>query len=161
MAFINTKTFEIVNLDSRESWNRKDIDYFEVDEMIAYPVSELNKKGYETIFCCSGHIHSEINELVLGEEDKEENIPIVNCIGYVKRTYCFVKTEQSSCYILFKDKPDFKNLPAGFVLVKGDNLNYPNSWCIEREFLSKVDTLDRMLEICECAKTLYEWVKTL
>ena len=41
--YIDKKTFEIVD------------NVFEVDEDIADIISILNKKGYYTKFCCSGH----------------------------------------------------------------------------------------------------------
>lgn len=37
-------------------WCRS-FDYFQVDELIAPSIALLNKKGYKTINCCSGHIH--------------------------------------------------------------------------------------------------------
>ena len=42
--YINSKTFEIID------------DVFEVDEDIAEAISILNKKGYYTKYCCSGHV---------------------------------------------------------------------------------------------------------
>lgn len=42
--YLNGNTFEIVN------------DIFEVDDLIAETISILNKKGYHTLYCCSGHV---------------------------------------------------------------------------------------------------------
>lgn len=56
LSYINKKTFEITNnlaMDTEEYLN----DYFEVDELIAEAVAELNKKGYKTKFSCSGHTY--------------------------------------------------------------------------------------------------------
>ena len=41
--YINKETFEIVD------------NVFEVDEDISQTISILNKKGYYTKYCCSGH----------------------------------------------------------------------------------------------------------
>ena len=42
--YINSETFEIMN------------NIIEVDEAIAETISILNKKGYYTKYCCSGHV---------------------------------------------------------------------------------------------------------
>lgn len=34
---------------------------FEIDELMARPIQVLNRKGYRTAFCCSGHSYSEYN----------------------------------------------------------------------------------------------------
>jgi hypothetical protein len=77
MAFIHKKTFEIydnvynVAIDkyhdksgitvTYESRDHVKIDivseWFECDDMIASTISMLNKRGYRTQMCCSGHFH--------------------------------------------------------------------------------------------------------
>lgn len=52
MVFINKKDFSIVNVI--EDADMRD-DYFECDDFIAPAISLLNKKGYKTYACCSGH----------------------------------------------------------------------------------------------------------
>lgn len=42
--YLNSYTFEIVN------------DIFEVDDLIGETISILNKKGYHTLYSCSGHV---------------------------------------------------------------------------------------------------------
>ena len=52
---------ELVDL----SWNRCpdiecdscDAEMFEIDELMIEPIRILNKKGYTTRFCCSGHVY--------------------------------------------------------------------------------------------------------
>ena len=52
MAYMNLETYNIFNFIS----NNVDKDKFvEIDELIAPIISLLNKKGYKTKFCCSGH----------------------------------------------------------------------------------------------------------
>jgi len=46
--FINNDTYKIEMTSSGNS--------FEVDDLIAPAISILNKKGYRTAFCCSGHV---------------------------------------------------------------------------------------------------------
>ncbi len=58
MAIVSKKNFDVIESDSREG--RED-DYFECDELIAPVISVLNKKGYTTKNCCSGHPFETIN----------------------------------------------------------------------------------------------------
>lgn len=60
----------------------------EIDEMIAPVISILNKKGYRTRFCCSGHCHS---------------------------GHCFDGSITDYTYILFENiLPDNIDIPHGF-----------------------------------------------
>lgn len=69
MAYINKETFNI-----RQDVPNSDInDYFEVDELIAPVISILNKKGYYTSFCCSGHPYITESEGIMGVS-KDSNI---------------------------------------------------------------------------------------
>lgn len=52
MIYISKKNFKIVH--SINTLNEQE--YFECDELIAPAISSFNKKGYETAFCCSGHV---------------------------------------------------------------------------------------------------------
>lgn len=52
MAWINNENFDILQtLKEKHNVN----DYFEVDDMIALPVAELNRRGYFTVNSCAGH----------------------------------------------------------------------------------------------------------
>jgi hypothetical protein len=50
MPYLHSKTFELTGEDMR-----RDTDYFEVDELLAFAIQMLNKKGYYTYVCCEGH----------------------------------------------------------------------------------------------------------
>ena len=59
MPYIHKSTFEIIQGSNIDHYLD---DYFEVDELIALPIQVLNRKGYTTSFCCSGHSFIEIDE---------------------------------------------------------------------------------------------------
>lgn len=42
--YLNSNTFEIIN------------NVFEVDDLMGETISILNRKGYHTLYCCSGHV---------------------------------------------------------------------------------------------------------
>lgn len=63
-------------------------EYVVIDDDIAYIIQTLNKKGYKTRFCCSGHF---------GEDNPS------------------VKQKVYDGYIFFMDAHNFKNLPKQVV----------------------------------------------
>lgn len=101
--YLNSNTFEIVN------------DIFEVDELIAETISILNKKGYHTLYCCSGHVkdprlyekyHMHKDELngihnyhIINEEDDYVDV--------------LIPYQDTVVYIMFDKKYDF-DLPKSF-----------------------------------------------
>lgn len=49
---------------------------FEVDELIAYTIIELNKKGWTTQFCCSGHMEEKIIATYIKFKHMPESCPL-------------------------------------------------------------------------------------
>jgi hypothetical protein len=54
MVYIRKDNFEFAN-SNIENGYLKDFLFFEVDDLISFAISLLNKKGYNTIMSCSGH----------------------------------------------------------------------------------------------------------
>ena len=72
MVYIKEKTYEMWDFPSVSEDNESMEGWFSVDEVIAPVVQELNKRGYYTTYCCSGHsIHSLLPMYI---ESKEEGI---------------------------------------------------------------------------------------
>ena len=62
MAYIDTRTFDIyseVTVSEVERWS------FECDDLIAPAIKALNKKGYKTVSCCTGHPYPRYQEMYL------------------------------------------------------------------------------------------------
>lgn len=51
MVYMNIETYDIVSVYNKEDEDK----YVEVDPATAVHISLLNKKGYKTRYCCSGH----------------------------------------------------------------------------------------------------------
>ncbi len=68
MAFINLKTLDILEKESPIPKYREG--YFECDEEMAGILLLLNRKGYRTLFSCSGHLYDEISDTF--EEENAE-----------------------------------------------------------------------------------------
>ena len=121
ISFINKNTYEVVDeLD----------DYIYCDYDIRYIISELNRKGYRTLFSCSGHLdvglldytHKEpIEEL----EDFLEEAKVDSSLHIIKKDdkYFYHKDEKTyTCtYISFDKVYDFNVLPKDFVVEVVDN----------------------------------------
>lgn len=112
--YINKETFEIVD------------NVFEVDEDISQTISILNKKGYYTKYCCSGHAKDpRLYELynVKNNDDFE-----FKDLGYIvnqeKSNYDIIMPSiNTSVYIMFESNYNFDNLPEGFNKVDNDNID--------------------------------------
>ncbi|MBU3146550.1 hypothetical protein [Clostridium sp. CF012] len=156
MAYINKQTWEICNYNSRSNYDENE--YFEVDETIALAISQLNRKGYKTSFCCSGHIFNDLSELgvapgghgtingVFYEVEEDSESKKYDCIQ-----------SNGNCYISFGAHYDFSNLPKGFEC----NYNDDSGTILEKEYVSKDGTLEISFEIVEAMSDLYKWVLSL
>lgn len=161
MAYINNKTWEICGWNIRD--DRIEEDFFEVDENIALTISELNKKGYTTLQCCSGHMFYDLSDF----EMESGSSATINDIYYEVPKDCGNKVfdfinDARECYILFA-KQDFDTLPDGFIVDKVEVNQYHNEGEVKmlRELTSKVGTLERSAEIIEVNLILYKWAKSL
>lgn len=129
MYYINSETFEIYKSKADRRYTSP---AFECDELITPIIVELNKKGYTTLFCCSGHL---VNESFGG------SVPMV--------------LETSSAYISF-DRTAFNvkklQIPRGFEVDK----EYDN-FVIRKRYTQE----NRFREILETMLELETWVSYL
>lgn len=153
MSLIHKESFDILN----DCEAGREDDYFEVDENIALVVSLLNKKGYRTTFCCSGHAFANINEF-RADNKKDFDCLIffdLQDIRYENGKYkAFDKDNAKYCYISFEKDYSFAKLPEGFTYDKSNKT-------IEKEYVSESDTYDLIQEIVDSMRTLYGWVMGL
>lgn len=117
--FIDVNTFEIVD------------DVFEVDDDIAETISILNKKGYRTTYCCSGHVDPEINSFIYIPKEHYEKIKdmINGCVIFGEQVRngreCYVAFsgfDFPELYISFAQEYDFPSIPEGFYF-DGDRIS--------------------------------------
>lgn len=144
MSFMNKVTFELCNNVFED--DNKD-DFIEIDEHISLAIQILNKKGYKTEFCCSGHLskhefYTDVQNMRTNEISRGAKITNLNDFAYIQ----------------FVESYNFNSTPKRFVLEKaydGDlrKLTY--------HFKSGVDTLSRLVEIMETMKELTIWAYEL
>lgn len=115
--------------------------FVEVDELIAPAVFELNRKGYTTQFCCSGHLYE-------------------GCLP--PTTYIMFEDYYNDGF----NKP-LPSVPEGFILESGPRLS--DDWycdVIRAGYCEDDDITEESLkynitEIARLNRVLYEWALSL
>lgn len=109
--FIDMNTFDVVD------------NVFEVDDDIAETISILNKKGYRTTYCCSGHVDPEISSFIYIPKEHYEKMKgmLNNIVVFGEqirngREYyvAFYGLNFPELYISFAEEYDFPTIPEGF-----------------------------------------------
>ena len=129
---------------------------FEVDALIAKTIQLLNRKGYKTEYCCSGHYGSDKTEIV-DVFDENENV-----IGVTE-----VSEIRSSIYVSFADSVQLPYIPEGWYVdemypsviraMVDDNAALRNKDGIE----GLRERLRVFKEIVKRNAQLYDWAKKL
>ena len=169
MAFINKNDFSIVSYVSDCILSKN---YFECDDLIAPAISLLNKKGYKTEFCCSGHPYSVIDSMAASAYPSEKDIENIGIISIVpsentkdipdwvdKKEYSYYITFYNSypdCgfYVTFKEDYEFNNLPKGAYIHEEGGIY----WNIDEPSTNDFNMVTRIYEF---NKAFYEWVEKL
>jgi hypothetical protein len=131
MAFIHRETFEIINdrMECEFPFIKK---HFHADDLIALTIQILNRKGYTTEGCCSGHLFfgGDINE----------------------------KPKNLRSYINFEEGISLPSLPPGFVWLRSTCISYDYHIPYEYNVNAMFEILRENLEIME---KLYNWALKL
>ena len=113
MAYINKKDFSIIAGSNIDEYLE---DCFECDDMIAPVISELNKKGYTTKFCCSGHPYIDHSEAIclnpeLDPRDLFVGVESIEPMEDGNRRVTFNQWLSNGIYIAFESGKMPKKLP--------------------------------------------------
>lgn len=170
MAYINKNDFSIVGYVDNYVLAK---DYFECDDLIAPAISLLNKKGYTTEFCCSGHPFAIIDSCALSEcptDELKEEMNIIYCTrssiqkdipSWVdKKEYpyfvsYYIPYPDCGFYVAFKEHYAFTGLPKGAYIDRDNGGIY---WKIEDKATEDFTMVTRIYEF---NKAFYEWVEKL
>lgn len=109
--FIDSKSYDII----------PDEKIIEVDPEIVEAISLLNKKGYFTVACCSGHAlnldyYKQVCDLsLLDEEEIKKNYPEYYIVDRTDKTFSLIAPRIATrVYIKFIKDYHFEVLPSGF-----------------------------------------------
>ncbi|MBQ9072768.1 MAG: hypothetical protein IJY25_06390 [Bacilli bacterium] len=146
--YIDKNTFEIVD------------NVFEVDEDIAETISILNKKGYYTLYSCSGHVKDpRLYEKYIVQKNDGDNLIDSYIVDKEQKSYSVLKPYTFTVvYIKFDKDYKFNNLPNGFTK-KDDNIIEKIINYYDNGKKIKSDVIDQ--EINFSNKILLEWAKKL
>lgn len=103
-TFICESCFHIQKRFRRSACELCKSSMFICDELIAPTIATLNKKGYLTSYCCSGHP-------VSGGRKENRMFKISDKKGKIKKLF---RDEVFGTYIMFQDKEAFSELPPNF-----------------------------------------------
>ena len=153
---INLETYEVIDDNSK---------FIIVDSLIADTIAILNKLGYKTKACCSGHSFPQNKELFINqdlnflEKVKKKNEQDIVEIREESFDYWHEWTF-TDIYILFDKKYDFINIPEGF------EIDADNICCIRCKIDFYKDEKRKRInniheEIEKNNNILYEWAKKL
>lgn len=156
MAYMNLKTFEIwadSNIDGFEN------EHFEVDELIAPVIRELNLKGYTTKFCCSGHPYYMFNEAFTKTEKDATTI-----VGLIDTERCEDANFSVRALYIMPDN-DLYIVFAGvssndFCLPLPDGFRWDDECTIRYDYI-ETEVYEFLSERLNACKTLYEWAMKL
>ena len=150
--YIDSNTFEIVD------------NVFEVDEDIAEVISVLNKKGYHTKYCCSGHIKdSRLYEMY--EKRKISDFEDIH-LGYIinknkEEVDVLMPYTFTAVYVMFDKNYNFAYLPKDFYICDGLD-NYTIEKIIDYYFLGvRKKSSEIYDEIKNSNNDLLEWAQNL
>ena len=106
-VYLHKETFDIEQ--NPDKINLKDF-YLIQDELIASSIQVLNRKGYTTIQCCSGHPRS----------DNPEYLPEYLPDSYIH--YTGMSYIGDSIFAIWEEQEDYSIGAAGFVVIKTLNI---------------------------------------
>ncbi len=172
MAIINSETFDILEGYLIEHGSQEH--FFDCDEELAGIISILNKKGYRTLFCCSGHLYDDINDTFvlddtsMTEDDIRESFPGVLKIDDLpdgNRRLTLRQNLALKTYIMFDREIRLPSVPENWRFER-HTLSHNYYWDEAFEDVESLDWLKahpfrfyrRRLELLSA---LFDWVETI
>ena len=139
MAVMHKTTFNLYQNDQ----NIVPKGYAAIDELIAPAIQVLNRKGYTTEFCCSGH---PLKDWLMRTSKTKE--------GYEK------SMAPIRSYVAFADGITLPSLPPGFEVM---HLTFTERLVIEKIYMVNdvSDYFALAQEILETMKQMYQWALDL
>lgn len=156
MAYMHRETFDIIQGSNIDSFLD---DYFDIDDYIAKPIQTLNRKGYRTKYCCSGHPFDDIFESYYSGEEQDPHRIMPGVLSYEStedgRLHILAQQACSNrAYVVFDESVVFECAP-------------PNEWYWENSSSLSccwepcVDPLECLQIISYAMGMLQQWADAL
>lgn len=156
MAYMHKLTYELLSQNGIESTADE---YFEIDDFIALPVQELNRRGYTTMpYCYNGDVFAGTNEATMTNytEDALKNIGGITGVKVnedgTANIYFRGETDHHACVVFAEDAPALPSIPDGWE----QKANFLEYW-----FDKELEPFDFMEESVNVMRKLYEWTRAL
>ena len=129
-------------------------DGFEVDTILAYPVSVLNNKGFKTLQCCEGHplnnvyyeLADEYKQRVLTDTSDSERMFEIRRNSDGVNYVCFEGYPNTGAFVIFEKEINLPSIPEGWKFKEDNSIrweceNYNNPTDYYKKLVSAVESL--------------------
>lgn len=159
MAYIFTKKQYVIANDLSDDLVdlSREVSVKEIDELMAYPLQLLNRKGYLTEGSCSGHAYGSLCYREISSADNTNllnNKPVLTIKenGDGQIFACYIDAPPNYAHILFQDNYLFSETPEG--------------WTYQNQMLCYAlptgeNPISYYKEVIYGLETLVEWIATL
>ena len=172
MAYVSLTKQDVLEKEHPDPESRED--YFECDEEMAGIVLLLNRKGYRTRFCCSGHLYDEISDTLteeneaLSEEELRDLYPgilRIETLSDGSRKLTLRQNLSLKSYIVFDEGILLPSVPAEWRLDRNTlshNYYWDSTFTAVRDLQDlKNDPFVFYRRRAELLSGLYSWAKAL
>lgn len=129
-------------------------DGFDVDTLLAYPVSVLNNKGYKTLQCCEGHPLKDVYYELADDfkERSKKNLSEINRMFEIRRNseginyVCFEGYPNTGAFVIFEEQIKLPSIPEGWEhrddnSVRWDCESYTNPTDYYKKLIRAIESL--------------------
>lgn len=136
-------------------------DGFDVDTLLAYPVSVLNNKGYKTLQCCEGHPLNNVyyeRDDDFKEKSKEDLSDIDRIVEFRRNSdginyFCFEGYPNTGAFVIFDEQIKLPSIPEGW--------GYRNDNSVRWDCESYTNPTDYYKKLIQAIEALTIWAESI
>lgn len=158
----NGKYYPFDNLgDNLADIGYKPSDGFDVDTLMAYPLSVLNNKGYMTLQCCEGHplknayyeLADEYKMRRMSDDSDIDRMFDIHRNMDGENYVCFEGYPNTGAFVIFSKEIELPYVPEGWAYKEDNSIR----WDCD-SYLNPTDYYKKLIHAIE---TLTEWAESL
>lgn len=136
-------------------------DGFDVDTLLAYPVSVLNNKGYKTLQCCEGHPLTDVYYELADDfkERSKENSSVIDRMFEIRRNseginyVCFEGCPITGAFVIFEEQIKLSSIPECW--------EYRNDNSVRWDCESYTNPTDYYKKLIRAIESLTIWAESI